>query len=138
MNAPVSLPHARLERSARWSAALASACAVHCFATPFLAAALPFLALSEGAEWWALALTVVVGSAVTLMGPARSHAPVLGLLGLGAAIWTASLLGVFEPLPERITSPVGSLVFAGGMLWSARLCRVGDCERCATASHDGD
>jgi hypothetical protein len=137
MDVQASIPHSRLERSARWSAILASVCAVHCVAAPFLAAALPILAVSESSEWWALALTVVVGGAVTLMGPARSHAPVLGLLGVGAAIWAASLLGVFEPLPERLTSPVGSLVFAGGMLWSARICRVDDCERCAPLSHDG-
>ncbi len=132
MNADTASASPRLERSARWSALLASACAVHCAATPFLAAALPVLAVSEGAEWWALLVTATLGTAITLMGPARSHARVLGLLCLGVGIWTASLLGVFEPLPETATSPIGSLIFATGMLWSARICRRGDCERCET------
>ena len=131
-------PVSGLTRSARISAIAATACAVHCLATPVLAAAIPFLAISESAEWWALAVTVSLGTGVTLMGPARGRLPVLALLGLGASIWAASLLGAFEPAPEAITSPIGSLVFAGGMLWSARICRAGDCERCEIDAPDAD
>jgi len=123
-------PSPALERTARVSAFAATLCAIHCLATPLLAAAVPFLAVAESFEWWALAVTVVIGGGVTLMGPARRRLPVLGVLALGITIWSASLLGVFEPMPETLTSPAGSLIFAGGMLWSARICRSGDCERC--------
>jgi len=119
-----------LERTARISAVAATLCAIHCAATPMLAAAIPFLAVAESVEWWALAVTVLLGGGVTLMGPERRRLPVLGVLGLGAAVWSASLLGFFEPMPETVTSPAGSLIFAAGMMWSARICRAGDCERC--------
>lgn len=92
--------------------------------------ALPFLAVTEAAEWWALGITVTLGGGVTLLGPSRHRSRVLALLAVGAGIWCASLLGIFAPLPEALTAPVGSLVFAGGMLWSARLCRTGACDRC--------
>jgi len=120
------------ERTARISAFAATLCAIHCAATPLLATALPFLALAESAEWWALAITVTVGGGVTLLGPTRGHMGVIVVLVVGASIWAASLLEVFEPVPETVTSPIGSLVFAGGMFWSARICRAGDCDRCET------
>ncbi len=119
-----------LERTARFSAVAATLCAIHCMATPLLAASIPFLAVAESFEWWALVVTVLVGGGVTLLGPARRRLPVLAVLALGVGVWAASLLGVFEPVPETVTSPVGSLIFAGGMIWSARICRMGDCERC--------
>lgn len=123
-------PAVSLEAPSRWTAMAACACAVHCLLTPLIATALPFLAVSESSEWWALGITLVLGGSVTFLGPARRRAPVLLLLGLGTAIWTASLLGLLEPLPEHLISPAGSLVFAAGMLWSARICRAGACERC--------
>lgn len=124
----------RLSGPARGAAVAASLCAIHCAATPLLVTAAPFLALAESTEWWALAITVTLGAGVTLAGPGRSHTGVLALLSLGAAVWAASLLGAFEPLPETATSPVGSLLFAAGMLRSARICREGECEICEADS----
>lgn len=120
----------RLVGPARWAAAAAALCGVHCLLTPALATALPFLAVTRAAEWWALGITVTVGAGVTLLGPSRHRRGVLALLAVGAGIWCASLLDLFAPLPETLTAPVGSLVFAGGMLWSARICRTGACDRC--------
>lgn len=131
--APPQTPFA-LEAPARWAAAAAFLCGIHCLLTPILVTALPFLAVSASTEWWALGLTVVLGGGVTLLGPARDRWAVLAVLATGAGIWCASLLGIFEPTPETVTSATGSLIFAGGMLWSARICRARECERCEDGS----
>ena len=117
--------------SARLSAAAATLCAVHCAVTPVAAAAVPFLAVASTVEWGALIATVALGGGVTLMGPAWRHGRIMALLGTGALIWAASLAGALEPIPEAASSPVGSTIFAFGMLLSARACRAGECERCA-------
>ena len=51
--------------------------------------------------------------------------------GGGAALWGASLTGWLEPLPETMTSAVGSLTVAGAMVQSSRICRAGACPVCA-------
>lgn len=123
----------RVDRSARWTALMAALCAVHCLLTPLLIGILPVVAVSRGFEWSALGLTVAAGTGVALLGPARRHARVLAVLALGAAVWTGSLMDVFQPLPEVVSSATGSLIFAAGMIWSARICRSGECDLC-----DGD
>lgn len=135
--APSTQAPSTFEAPARWAAVAAALCGIHCLLTPILVTALPFLAVSAATEWWALGLTVLLGGGVTLLGPARDRWGVLAVLAAGTAIWCASLLGLFEPLPETLTSPVGSLVFAGGMLWSARVCRSHACERCEPRSDPG-
>ncbi len=60
-------------------------------------------------------------------GPGRSRQAIAGLVLAGTAIWAVSLAGWFGPAPEIVTSPVGSLLIAGDMLWSARLCRANAC-----------
>lgn len=124
------VPTHPLEAPARWAAVAATLCGIHCLVTPVLVATLPFLAVSKGFEWGALGLTVALGVGVTLLGPARRRSSVLAVLALGAATWAGALVGVFEPLPESVPSAAGSLIFAGGMIWSARICRSGACERC--------
>lgn len=127
-------PARTLDGPARWTAAAAGLCAVHCLLTPVFAAALPFLAVEEATEWWALAATVILGTGITLLGPARRRRMVLGVLAAGAALWCASLAGLLQPVPETVTSASGSLIFAGGMLWSAHVCRSGSCDACGPAS----
>ncbi len=126
--------YSRLEWPARWAALAAFLCGIHCLVTPFVVTAIPILALSKATEWWALGVTVVLGGGITLLGPARQQGTVLGLLAAGAGIWAASLMGLLEPIPEFVTSPLGSLVFASGMLWSARICRKGACDVCEADS----
>lgn len=125
---PAAAGHTPGETSSRWVACAAGLCAVHCLATPVLVLVAPFLVIAEGGEWWLWAGTVVFSAALLLMGPIPRHGGVIGMVTAGAAVWAASLLGWFEPMPEYLTSPVGSLLLAGGMLWSARLCRSGACE----------
>lgn len=130
----LSSPTRTLDGLARWTAAAAGLCAVHCLLTPVFAAALPFLAVEEVTEWWALAATVILGTGITLLGPARRRRMVLAVLAAGAALWCASLAGLLQPMPEAVTSASGSLIFAGGMLWSARVCRSGSCDVCDPVS----
>jgi hypothetical protein len=93
-------------------------------------AAFPFLGLAWGGEVVVCALTTVLGFGLTWLGPGRTHPMLLGVLGVGATLWAASLAGLFEPWPEHFTSAAGSAVFAGGILWGAFLCREGECALC--------
>ena len=95
--------------------------------TPLLATVAPFLVLAEGAEWWMWAATVFLAVVMLAIGQGRRRRAISGLVLAGATIWAASLAGWFEPVPETLTSPVGSILMGGGMLWSARLCRANAC-----------
>lgn len=124
----------RLVIPARYAAAAALLCGVHCALTPVVAGIVPFLALSTSVEWGALAVTAGVGGAILLMGPSRDRSGVLITAAVGIVVWAASLLGLFLPIPETVTSPIGSLVFAASMIRSARICRSGECDRCSAGT----
>ncbi len=131
-NSLATLPSsAYLASGSRLAACAAAWCALHCALTPFLVAVSPALALSEGVEravWFA---TVFLGALMLALGPARKNAVVLLAFAAGAALWSASLAGRLEPLPETMTSAVGSLILAGALLQSARVCQAGACPVCA-------
>ena len=76
-----------------------------------------------------------VGAVVLALGPARRHTGLVLTFAGGAVIWAASLAGWLEPLPENMTSAAGSLVLAGAMVQSARVCKAGDCSVCADEEH---
>ena len=121
---------AYLASGSRLVACAAVWCGVHCALTPLLVVAAPALALSEGVErimWFG---TVLLGGAMLAMGPARRNRGVFLAFGAGAVVWAASLAGRLEPLPETATSAAGSLILAGALLQSARVCRAGDCSVC--------
>jgi len=122
---------AYLASGSRLAACAAGWCGVHCALTPFLAVAAPALALSEGVERAFWLGTVVVGALVLVMGPARRNAALILTFVGGAALWAASLAGWLEPMPETVTSAAGSLILAGAMVRSARICRDGACSVCA-------
>lgn len=122
-----TLGHAHAARSVSAAAFL---CGIHCLTSPVLAAVIPVLAIGERAEWALLAVTVATGIVVTVLGPARGRGSVLALLAAGSGLWIASLSGALQPLPEALTSGSGGLLFAGGMLWSARICHRNACEKC--------
>ena len=122
---------AYLASGSRLAACAAAWCSLHCALTPFLVAAAPALALSEGVERAAWAGTVVLGAAMLVLGPARKNAVVMLTFGGGAALWAASLAGWLEPLPETVTSAAGSLILAGALVQSARVCQAGACSVCA-------
>lgn len=108
-------------RGTRWTALAPLACAVHCAATPLLAAALPVLAATSGVEWGFLGATVLFGG-ITV--PRHRHASSdlrpAGLLLLGVALWVASLLRFLDPLPQDLTTAFASLAAAAGLFWLAR------------------
>ena len=115
----------------RLTACAAAWCGLHCALTPFLAVAAPALALSEGVERAVWVGTVLLGAVILLMGPARRNAALILTFAGGAAIWAASLAGWLEPLPENVTSAGGSLILAGALVLSARICQAGSCSVCA-------
>lgn len=121
---------AALATGSRIAGVAAALCGVHCALTPFLVVAAPALAISESAERAVWVATVLVGAVVLLLGPVPRNAAVTLAFAAGAALWGASLAGWFQPAPETATSAAASLVLAGALLWSARICRVGACEVC--------
>ena len=121
---------AHLASGSRLVACAAAWCSLHCALTPLLVVAAPALALSEGVERIMWVATVLLGGAMLVMGPARRNRGVLLAFGAGAVVWAASLAGRLEPLPETATSAAGSLILAGALLQSARVCRAGECSVC--------
>ena len=131
---------AHLVSGSRLAACAAALCGLHCALTPVLVVAAPALALSEGVEWAAWAGTVLLGAVMLILGPVRKNAPVILSFAGGAALWAASLAGWLEPLPETVTLSAGSLVLAGAMVQSARVCHAASCSVCAEeeqASQEG-
>lgn len=114
-------------RASRWVAGTALLCAIHCLLTPVLVLSLPFMALGEGVEWGALVVTVALGAALLALGPVQRRARNLGLLVVGGAVWCASLVGLLEPMPEALTSSLGSVLVAGALILSTRPCHDGTC-----------
>ncbi len=121
---------AMFDTGSRIAAAAAVLCAAHCALTPLLVLVMPALGLSEGVEQTMLLGTASLGALILLVGPAREHLGVLLVFALGTGVWAASLAGWFEPVPEPATSVAGSLLLAGALLQSARICRSGSCSVC--------
>ncbi len=120
-----------LVSGSRVAACAAAWCSLHCALTPFLVAAAPALALSEGVERTMWVGNVLLGALMLVLGPARKNAAVLLTFVAGSALWGGSLAGWFEPLPETVTSVAGSLVLAGALVQSARVCQASACSACA-------
>ena len=130
MRTILAMPNTFFASSSRLAGLAAGLCGVHCALTPVLVVAMPALALPETVERAVLVTTVCLGALILLMGPVRNHLTVVGVFVAGAAVWSASLAGWFSPAPEAATSSVGSLLVAGALLRSARLCRTGACDVC--------
>lgn len=111
-------------------------CAVHCMVTPVLVAFVPALGVAPSIEWILLAGSVAVAMLALRRG-ARFYRNrlVWALAGSGAAIWALSLLSVFEPLPETVTSPLGGAVLAAALFWKGRLSHRHACRDCGCPMH---
>ena len=120
-----------LVSGSRMAACAAAWCSLHCALTPFLVAAAPALALSEGVERTMWVGNVLLGAVLLVIGPARKNTAVILTFVAGSALWGGSLAGWFEPLPETVTSVAGSLVLAGALVQSARVCQASACSACA-------
>ena len=123
--------NAHLASGSRFAACAAAWCGLHCALTPFLVAAAPALGLSEGVERAVWAGTVFLGAIMLALGPARGHSAVVLTFVAGGTLWAASLAGWLEPLSENVTSAAGSLILAGALVRSARVCRADACALCA-------
>ena len=89
-------------------------CAIHCALAPVLVPVIPLLAFAEVLEW-GLLLVGMIYVAYMKMDIHR-------LSFIGLAVWGFSLLGVF-PLPEVLTTTVGSAMFALGVIFKGRECK---------------
>ena len=126
---------AYLALGSRVAACAAIWCSLHCALTPLLVVATPALALSEGVERGVWLGTALLGGVTLVLGPACRNVAV-GLTFLaGTALWAASLAGWLEPLPETMTSTVGSLTQAGALVQSARVCQAAACAECTDEEH---
>lgn len=103
---------------------------------PLLVAFVPALGVSPSIEWILLGGSVVV-ALLALRRGARFHRNrrIQALAGSGAAVWALSLLGIFEPLPETVTSPVGGAILAVALFWNGRLSHHHACSDCGCPMH---
>ena len=124
-----------LASGSRLAACAAAWCGLHCALTPFLVAATPALALSEGVERAISVGTISLGTVMLALGPARNNGAVIVAFAGGAVLWAASLAGWLEPLPETVTSAAGSLILAGALIQSARVCQASACAVCGDEEH---
>jgi hypothetical protein len=122
-------------RTDSWALAAPLACVVHCLAAPLSVAVVPAVWADAATEWVLLGFTVVVGGWVLTQGSRRHGRVVLWVPAMaGVMLWTMSLAGMFEPVPEVVTTVGGSLLVAGALfgnvLWSRRAASAAD-GRCA-------
>jgi hypothetical protein len=118
-----------------WAVAAPLLCAVHCAAMPLVVLVLPALAPASRLEGVLLVVAALLVGAVLVRG-VRTHgsiAPGIGAGG-GLALWAASLAGWLLPVPEPVTTVVGSVAVAGAMLWNATLAHRASCHHCACAA----
>lgn len=113
------------------AACAATWCGVHCALTPLFLAVAPALALSEGLETGAFGGTLLLGTLMLGLGPARTYVSILLTFAAGASLWAASLAGLLQPIPEAVTSATGSLMLAGALFCSFRVCKTDQCDVCA-------
>jgi len=111
-------------------------CIFHCVATPFLAATLPILAVTEKETHLGLTLMLMlIGLLAFLPGYRQHNKPFMGLVaGLGFAML---VLAVF--IPERLASETleTGLTLAGGILLiSAHLTNAYYCRQCRVCAKD--
>jgi len=117
-------------QGSRIAACAAAGCGVHCALSPILIPIMPMLGVSQSVERGALVATFLLGALMLGLGPGRSYASILTVFAIGAFTWAASLAGLFTPLPEPLTSALGSLLMAGALFESVRRCAPAQCERC--------
>lgn len=83
-----------------------------------------------------LLASMTVGALALARGSkVHRHRGVWALAAAGVAIWASSLLGIFAPLPEVLTSPVGGILLGAGLLWNGRLLHRQACVECGCPLH---
>jgi hypothetical protein len=127
LNTPVRPKQAPLT----WSAFAPLVCALHCAAAPLLVVAAPGFARIARLEWPLMGVALVLGGWALARGNGAHRGRGAGsAFVLGIALWSASLLGWLEPLPEGATTVAGSLIAAAALFWNARLVHQSSCRTC--------
>ena len=108
----------------KWVAWGAVVCAVHCMAAPFLATLIPFFVTFENLEMYMYAVTLG-GFVLVTRGP-MSKTPMNLFEITGLWMWLYALLGILPP--EAVFTPMGSILFAWGLIIRSRKCRNIGCE----------
>jgi hypothetical protein len=112
-----------------WASLAPALCAVHCAVTPVLVLIAPTLAPGAAVEFGLYGATVLVAAWAMAKG-LRQHGdyrPVLPIAA-GLVFWGASILLLFHPVPEELTTIVAALVVASALVWNARLQCAADAE----------
>jgi hypothetical protein len=114
------------------------ACAAHCIATPLAVALLPGIA-PPGGEWplFAAGALLSCGAAFSALRLHRRPAVAWAVLAAVAA-WAASLAGLFEPLPEELTTVAACVALAAAVHHGARLRHRAACAGCGCPGHEED
>jgi hypothetical protein len=119
-----------------WASMAPMICAVHCAVTPLLVVFAPAVAPGETLEFALYGMTLVVASWALAKG-LRQHGnfrPVVPIT-LGLLFWGASILHLFHPVPEELTTILAAIVVAWGLIWNSRLhCAVDAESACACTS----
>lgn len=123
---------AGLERAATW---LSLGCALHCLATPLLAAGLPLAGASASFVHHpvlevGLSALVLIGVLLTAVLGYRRHRDVRVLVALGAGLVLYLLGHVGDGWPSRVVSIAGALSLSVASVASARLSHTHS-EHCA-------
>ena len=87
-------------------------------------------------EGWLLAASAVLALA-SLPTSWRLHGnrAVWLMAAAGLAVWSTSVAGWLEPLPEAAMSPLGGLLVAGALFCNGRLRHQAACGPCACPVH---
>jgi hypothetical protein len=112
-----------------WASVAPAACAVHCAVTPLLVIFAPTLAPGAAVEFGLFGITLVVASWALAKG-LRQHGDFrpVAPIAVGLLFWGASILLLFHPIPEELTTILATLVVASGLVWNARLHCAADAE----------
>jgi hypothetical protein len=93
-------------------------------AAPVLVVAAPVLAPTETVEWvffvmsGALAVVLLAGH-----GAQERRAALWSLALVGLFVWAGSIAEWFRPVPELVTTVIGTSLVAGALYWNVRLRR---------------
>jgi hypothetical protein len=126
-----------LRSPSSWAFLAPIACALHCMAAPLLVVLAPALAPTPRLEWAFFLVSggLAVGLLAWQAAPERRFA-LWALALVGLFVWAASIADWFHPVPETVTTVIGTFLVAGALFWNVRLRRRVSCDIPSTPSGD--
>jgi hypothetical protein len=112
-----------------WAFLAPIACALHCMAAPLLVVLAPALVPTPRMEWAFFLVSggLAVGLLAWQAAPERRLA-LWALALVGLFVWAGSIADRFRPVPETVTTVIGTFLVAGALFWNVRLRRRVSCE----------